>query len=164
MKEPDGDAVGDDAPELPVGPHANHVTPRGLQLLQSELKDLDVQRQTLIDRDEAMATQLERFAIERRQRYLVKRIDSALVAEPAEYAPQTIEFGCRVMVVDDDDQESSYIIVGEDEADPAQGLISWTSPLARVLMGREVGDAPLWRRPKGDINLEILSIDWPEET
>jgi len=159
VKEPDGDAVGDDTPELPVSAHANYVTERGFQLLRDELEDLRVQRQALIDRNEPVATQLERFAIERRQRYLVKRIESAIVSGSGNNVSGKIEFGCCIRVVDDDDVEATYTIVGEDEADPANGLISWTSPLARVLMACAVGDTPLWRRPKGDTTLEILSVD-----
>ncbi|MBT3556801.1 MAG: transcription elongation factor GreAB [Rhodospirillales bacterium] len=162
VKEPDGDAVGDDTPELPISPHANHVTQRGYLLLTDELSALAAQRQALIDHDDPMKTQLERFAIERRQRYVITRLESAIVATCDGASPDTVEFGCRVHVVDDDDTEANYIIVGEDEADPGAGLISWTSPIARILMRCEVGDTPLWRRPKGDTNLEILSIGWPK--
>jgi transcription elongation factor GreB len=162
VKEPDGDAVGDDTPELPVSAHPNHVTQRGLQSLTDELEALTAQRQVLTDRDDPMATQLERFAIERRQRYVVKRIESAVVAELGDPELGRVEFGCRIQVLDDEEEVANYTIVGEDEADPGIGLISWTSPLARILIGREVGDVPLWRRPKGDTSLEILSIDWPD--
>ena len=162
VKEPDGDAVGDDTPELPISPHANHVTGRGYRLLTDELSALTAQRQTLIDRDDPVATQLERFAIERRQRYVTARLGSAIVATCDGNSSNNVEFGCRVHVLDDDDVEATYTIVGEDEADPGAGLISWTSPIAGILMQCEVGDTPLWRRPKGDTNLEILSIGWPE--
>lgn len=158
VKEPDGDAVGDDSPELSVSTHPNHVTERGFEQLSCELAEIAIQRQELIDRDDAIATQIERFAIERRQRYLVKRIDSAIVTERDRNTSGKVEFGNHVRVVDDDEVETTYVIVGEDEADPATGSISWTSPLARILMGCEVGDTPLWRRPKGDTVLEILSV------
>ena len=57
-----------------------------------------------------------------------------------------------------DDQERRFTIVGEDEADPSAGKISWVSPLARVLVGASVGDTVVWKRPAGDKNLEITKI------
>jgi transcription elongation GreA/GreB family factor len=53
--------------------------------------------------------------------------------------------------------------VGEDEADAAAGKISWVSPLARTLMGASVGDTVTWKRPAGDLELEIVSIRYGEE-
>ncbi len=55
----------------------------------------------------------------------------------------------------------SFAIVGEDEADAAAGKVSWVSPLARALLGSSVGDIVTWRRPTGDVELEIVAIDYP---
>ncbi len=160
VKEPDGDAVGDDAPELPVSSHPNLMTQRGLAVLHAELDSLNVKRQSLLDQNDPVATQIEVFAIDRRRRYLLARIESALVQLPENQSPDQVGFGATVRVVDEDDCESTFTIVGEDEANPAQGLISWTSPIARNLMERKVSESVTWRRPKGDTVLEILSIDF----
>ncbi|MBT4890947.1 MAG: transcription elongation factor GreAB [Rhodospirillales bacterium] len=162
VKEPDGDAVGDDAPELPISSHPNYMTPVGLNMLEDELTELKVQRQVLIDLNDPVRTQIEVFAIEREQRYLKARIDSALVQEPDNHVHGKVGFGASVKVVDEDDTENIFTIVGEDQADPNAGLISWTSPLARILTDKEVGDTVTWRRPKGDMALEILQIRYEE--
>ncbi|HEY8014642.1 MAG TPA: GreA/GreB family elongation factor, partial [Dongiaceae bacterium] len=62
--------------------------------------------------------------------------------------------------VDEDGTERRFAIVGEDEADPAVGKISWVSPLARALTGAAVGDSVVWKRPAGDKTLEVTAIDY----
>ena len=69
-------------------------------------------------------------------------------------------FGALVTTVDDDDEKRKFAIVGEDEADPAAGKISWVSPLAAVLVGASVGDSVVWKRPAGDRNLEVTAIGY----
>ncbi len=110
-----------------------------------------------------MSAKLEIAAIERRQRYLVQRIDGAIEHNPDQVDPYRIGFGATVMVEDEDGSAHTFTIVGEDEADPARGLISWTSPLARQLSEREPGDEVRWPRPKGDIMLEVVSIRYGME-
>jgi len=163
VKEPDGDSVVDDAPELPVSPHPNHVTAHGLRALESEMADITTQRCALRARGndtniKDMGAKLEIAAIERRQRYLAKRIDSALVHTPEETTHHRVGFGMTVIVNDEEGLSHEFTIVGEDEAAPANGQISWTSPLARQLMDRQVGDDVRWIRPKGDVMLEVVSI------
>ncbi len=165
VKEPDGEAVGDDAPELPVSPHPNRVTPRGLALLRAEMEALAERRRTLAAAD-PVAARLGLLSVERRMRYLTKRIDSAIVQAPGDQrraqARDRVGFGATVEVLDADGADRRFVIVGEDEADPAQGRISWVSPLAKALMDSEVGDEVQWRRPKGDTTLEIVRIGYDE--
>lgn len=163
VKEPDGDAVIDDAPELPVSPHPNHVTPRGLEMLRSELETLTEKRRSLLHQQVGMAGKLEVAAIERRQRYLVRRIDSAIEHDPSRADPATIGFGATVDVEDEDGEKHTFTIVGEDEADPSRHLISWTSPLARTLVNRACGDEVRWTRPRGDLMLEVISITYADD-
>ncbi len=158
VKEPDGDAVGDDAPELPVSPHPNRVTPRGLALLRAELDALAARRRALAEAADPVAARLALLSVERRMRYLTKRIDSAIVQAPENRPRDRVGFGATVEVLDEDGARHRFVIVGEDEADPARGLISWVSPLARALLDSEVGDEVRWRRPKGDAALEIVRI------
>ena len=67
-----------------------------------------------------------------------------------------------VNVQDEEGARHVFTIVGEDEADPERGLISWVSPLGRALLNRRVGDAVRWQRPVGDLELEILSFGYSE--
>jgi len=158
VKESDGDDFVDDAPEIPISPHPNHVTEAGLATLKAELDELTMRHRALNDLDHDMSAKLEIAAIERRQRYLAKRIDSAIVHNPKEADPHHIGFGAHVLVEDEEGVRLEFTIVGEDQADPANHLISWTSPLARNLLNRQPGDEVRWSRPKGDIMLEVLSI------
>lgn len=158
VKEPDGDQVVDDTPDLPISPHPNYVTPSGLEMLEEEAARLQEERGRLKGMDDAVAAKLSLFQVERRLRYVRARIESAILHSPGHADMQEVTFGATVDVVDEDDREYRFQVVGEDEADIAAGKISYMSPLAKALLGAEVGDSVTWRRPKGDIELEILAI------
>lgn len=158
VKEPDGDQVVDDTPDLPISPHPNHVTPSGLEMLEEEAARLQEERGRLKGMDDAVAAKLSLFQVERRLRYVRARIESAILHSSGHADAQEVTFGATVDVVDEDDREYRLQVVGEDEADIAAGKISYISPLAKALLGAEVGDLVTWRRPKGDIELEILAI------
>lgn len=157
VKEPDGDSVQDTTPEIPISPHPNFVTARGLQLLEDERATLKIERGTLKAATDKIAVATDLARVERRLRYVEKRIESAIPTEPPP-TPERVSFGCRVTVADEDDNETTYTIVGEDEADPDKGLISHASPLAQALSELEVGDLAKWRRPRGDLELEVVAI------
>lgn len=159
VKEPDGDAVRDDTPELPISPHPNKVTPRGLALLRTEQAALQAKRLALRQASDAMAAATELAQTERRLRYVDRRLASAILIEPSATGPDRVRFGCTVGVATAD-EESDYTIVGEDEAEPEKGRISHVSPLAVALMDAEIGDVVRWQRPRGPLELEILEIGW----
>jgi transcription elongation GreA/GreB family factor len=139
VKEADGTEF-DELPELVVSPHRNLVTPEGLALIQSTLSGLDAQLATA-----RATTEREAVArIERDLRYWRQRRVSAEVV-PREEMPRVVRFGCTVDLLRDDGEHISFRIVGEDEADPAHGLISWVSPLAEELLGCSVGDEVRFR-------------------
>ena len=143
-------------PDLPISAHPNYVTPRGLAALKARL----LARQTDLTALKARAERLDRLpeaAAERDIRYIEARLRSAILVEGAEQPLTEVQFGSRV-VVDADGQEQVFEIVGEDEADAALGRIAPQSPLARALIGAEVGDTVLWRRPSGALELEVLNI------
>jgi transcription elongation factor GreB len=96
--------------------------------------------------------------IDRRIRFLTKRLDSAVVVQQDEREHSDVRFGATVDVVDENDKRSSYSIVGPDEAEPSAGRISFQSPLGRALMKRRVGDVVTVLRPAGEIEIEILAI------
>lgn len=158
VKEGDGDESAGDLPELPISEHPNYVTPRGMGLLRARLDDA-VRRLAAVDAD-AVGARLERAHIEREMRWLQARILGAITIAPERQPADRVAFGARVEVVDDDGREYRYRIVGEDEADPELGLISWVSPLARALHGARVGDSVVWKRPAGDLAVEVLAIDY----
>ena len=73
-----------------------------------------------------------------------------------------MHFGAEVEILDEEDKEQRFSIVGDDEADVTAGKISWASPLAKALMGSHVGDTVVWRRPAGEAQVEITGIRYPK--
>jgi len=97
--------------------------------------------------------------IDRRVRYLIKRIEDAVVVRAEEQPDHThIFFGATVTYVNARDEEKTIRIVGEDEADSLNGCISWVSPVARALMKSGVGDVVTVRTPSGEDELEVLAV------
>ncbi len=100
--------------------------------------------------------------IDRRVRYLRKRIEDAVVVDPREQPDHSrVFFGATVTYVNARDEEVTIRIVGEDEAESLQGKISWISPVARALMKAGVGDVITLRTPAGEDELEVLKISYP---
>lgn len=149
-------------PDLPVSPHPNYVTPRGLAALQARLLVVQAELAQLRARAERL-DRLPEAAAERDIRYLEARLRSAILIDPASHGTTEIAFGHRVTVADEDGAELVYEITGEDEADAALGRIAPQSPLARALIGARVGDLVTWRRPAGAVELEILKIEVPDD-
>lgn len=156
----EGDGALDPLPDLPVSPHPNYVTPAGLAALQSRLRDTQTRLAALKSRADRL-DKLPEAAAERDIRYLESRLRSAILTDPAAHPLTHAAFGHAVTVADDDGTEATYRIVGEDEADPARGLIAPHAPLARALIGAAVGDVVTWRKPSGAVSLEILRIALP---
>ena len=148
---------GSDLPELPLSEHPNYVTPHGLTQLRDRLDKTRRRLAAMDPSDEGAA--LETGRAEREQRWLQSRVMSAIpVAVPA--ATDRVGFGATVDLVDEHDTRYRYRIVGEDEADPERGLVSWVSPLARSLDGARVGDSVTWKRPAGDVEVEVLALEY----
>lgn len=141
-------------PEIPLSEHPNWTTPAGLARQQQRLAALREHAQELAASPDEAAQQ----AVAREQRWLEARIATAIVIEPANQPRDRVAFGAHVDVVDELGVESSYRIVGEDEADAEHGRVSWLSPLAKAVIGAKVGEEVLWRRPAGDLRLEVLAI------
>lgn len=157
VKESDGEQI-DELPERPQSPHPNYVTPAGLAALQAQLHELQEQRRRLAENPDELLNKETLKLVERDLRYVQERVDRAILIDPATQPTDQVAFGATVKTVDENDQERDFVIVGEDEADAAAGKISWVSPLARALTGASVGDTVTWKRPSGDLELEILSI------
>lgn len=162
VKESDDTALGDELPERPQSPHPNYVTPPGLAALQAQLAELQEQKRQLGEDAEDLLNKETLKLVERDIRYFQGRLDHAIPIDPATQPHDRVAFGAQVETVDDNDAEREFVIVGEDEADAAAGKISWVSPLARALVGAAVGDTVTWKRPAGDLELEIVAISYPE--
>ncbi|UTW11191.1 GreA/GreB family elongation factor [Marinobacterium rhizophilum] len=145
-------------PDRPLSPHPNYMTPEGHRRMQAQLKQCEQEISALkAGADWAASSRLP--PLERDLRYLRARLKSAQVIDAAALDASRVRFGCTVHFVDEQGTQHRFRIVGEDEADIAQGLLSWTSPLASALLGQEPGDSVRWQRPAGELEIEITAID-----
>jgi transcription elongation GreA/GreB family factor len=135
VKDQDDNESIEDFSDRPISSNPNHVTPRGLKLMEAEITAL---RHSLA---EAQRNE-DRSSISRVSRdlryWMERRTTAHLVEPPAE--PKQVAFATRVTIRRDNGKVMTYSIVGEDEADLEQGLIAYPAPLARALLGNSVGD------------------------
>ena len=151
----------------------NYITPGGHRKLQSELEQLwKVERPVLVNTITWAASNGDRSEngdyiygkkrlreIDWRVRFLQKRLEQAVVVDPAVRGLCNQVFvGATVTVCDEEGTESSYAIVGVDEADLARGHISWVSPLARALLKLYEGDVARLMTPAGIAELEVVRV------
>ena len=149
------------------------MTRAGYDALKEELNRLKTEERPKNVREIAEASahgdlseNAEYHAAKERQSHIEGRIAAvedrlarAQVIDNGGTAPETVQFGVTVVLTDlSTDEQVTYRIVGEDEADPKRGLISVTSPVARALMNKRVDDEVVVKAPKGDRELEILEI------
>jgi transcription elongation GreA/GreB family factor len=161
VKEDDDAQFADDLPERPQSPYPNRVTPRGLAALEAQLRHLQEQKHKLHADSDDLLNKESLKLVERDTRYVQERLERAELIDPSTQPADQVGFGAHVETEDDKGEKRGFTIVGEDEADPAAGVISWVSPLGRALTGARVGDSVTWKRPVGDLELEILSITYP---
>jgi transcription elongation factor GreB len=158
VKEDDQRNAGDELPERAQSPHPNYVTVQGLADLQREVETLCAQRETTLQAGDTLAAKETLGRIDRNLRYAKARLGCAILVDPADQPSDAVAFGATVCVSKPDGEQRTFQIVGEDEADAERGKASWISPLARALRGAQVGDSVMWKRPSGDLELEIESI------
>lgn len=163
LNEDKFEQAGDELVERPVSPHPNYVTPAGFKQLQDEAIRLETLRRQLIARkDDPFALQ-QKAEVERDLRYYTARLDGAIVVDAATQPANEVRFGAIVSVEDEEGTAHEFAIVGEDEADIANNKVSWVSPLAKALIGARIGDTVKWRRPAGDMELEVTNICYTTE-
>jgi transcription elongation factor GreB len=161
-------------PPIPAG-SKNYITPAGFQRLKDEaLQLLNNERPELVKVIQWAAANGDRSEnadyiygkrrlreIDRRIRFLTKRMDAAEVIDPGAREPtDQVFFGATVTLADQEGREIRYTIVGIDEADATRGRISWVSPLARTLIKRHEGERIVFQAPGGDQMLEIVSVEY----
>jgi transcription elongation factor GreB len=153
---------------------ANYMTPDGAKRLSVELDRLmRIERPRVVQQVADAAAQGDRSEnaeyiygkrrlreIDRRVRFLTKRLESAEVVKPGTVGGDQVRFGAKITVEDENGKRSRYCLVGPDESDPNQGLLSFQSPLGRALLNKRVGDSVTVHRPAGDIDVLILEIEW----
>jgi transcription elongation factor GreB len=153
----------------------NYITPAGAKRLQEELGQLrSRERPKVVTEVADAAAQGDRSEnaeyiygkkrlreIDRRMRYLTKRLESAVVVAPSAQSGERIFFGAVVVVEDEDGKTMRYQIVGEDEIDLAKGRVSWRSPIGRVLLKKTTGDSVMLRKPSGEMELTVIEVSYP---
>ena len=160
------------SPEIPVG-LKNYITPAGFQRLRDELDQLwKIERPALVNTITWAASNGDRSEngdyiygkkrlreIDRRIRFLSKRMDNAVVVDPAQRKDcDQVFFGATVTVCGQDSVERTYSIVGVDEANAGRGLISWVSPLARALLKARADDVVPLHIPGGVEELDVVRV------
>ena len=133
-------------PDRPISAHPNLVTPEGLKLIEAALARLREERRRAQIADDRAA----QARIDRDLRYWSSRHSTAQVVRSAKDWVG-VHFGCTVTIARDDGRHECYRIVGEDEADPSRGSLSYVSPLARALMRKQIGDVVQVGRSEAEI-------------
>ena len=162
VKEPDEGAPAEGLPDRQISDHPNYVTPAGLRQLEQKVGELEARRLELLDDEDELARE-QLASVDRDLRYFTARLESAIPVALGRQPRRKVAFGAAVGVSQNGGEKRTFTIVGEDEADLASGRISYVSPLAEALMEARVGATVLWRRPAGNIDLTVESIDYPEE-
>jgi len=174
-KESDTQADDDEGPALPPIPAGsrNYMTPAGYARLRGELLDLiDNERPKIVEVVHWAASNGDRSEngdylygkkrlreIDRRIRFLTKRLEVAEVVDPLVHVgSDQVFFGATVTYVDEEDATSTITIMGIDEADSGRGQVSWVSPVARALLKSRVGDEVPLPTPGGVRSLEVLEV------
>jgi transcription elongation factor GreB len=176
----ESDADDDDAefaaPAIPAG-SKNYITPAGYQRIKNELLQLiDVERPEVVRVVHWAASNGDRSEngdyiygkrrlreIDRRIRFLTKRLDLAEVVDPSvHHGSDQIFFGATVTYENQAGEQVTVTIVGIDEIDPLNGKISWISPVARALTKAREGDSVMLQTPGGVEELEVLEVKYPE--
>lgn len=162
-------------PPLPAG-GKNYITPQGYAVLRAELFDLmDNERPRMVEILHWAASNGDRSEngdyhygkkrlreIDRRIRFLTKRLEIAEVTDPSvHHGLEQVFFGATVTYVDEDDVKRTVTIRGIDEADSLKGEVSWISPIARALLKARVGDAVKLVTPVGVQEVEVVTVSYP---
>jgi transcription elongation factor GreB len=180
-REPEGDAAADAddepaAPALPPGTR-NYMTPAGYRRLRAELLALlDEERPKVVEVVSWAAKNGDRSEngdylygkkrlreIDRRIRFLTRRLDIAEVVDPSlHHGRDQVFFGATVRYVNQRDEERTVTIKGIDEADSSRGEVSWIAPIARALIKSRVGDEVQLATPGGIERIEVIAVSYPE--
>jgi len=177
-KESDGADDDDDGPALPALPAGtrNYMTPAGYARLRAEFMELiDIERPRMVETVSWAAKNGDRSEngdylygkkrlreIDRRLRFLTKRLDIAEVVDPSvHFGSEQVFFGATVTYANANGDERTVTIIGIDEADSLAGEVSWVSPIARTLLKSRVGDELQLVTPVGVDRIEVVDVSYP---
>ena len=152
-REEDYEAQAADLPDRPISPHPNLVTASGLEAIEAELAAARAAYATAQAEGGVAADRTAMARATRDLRYWSARRANAQLTEP-ETEEGAAQFGRTVEIEREDGRRQVFRIVGEDEADPAKGSISYVSPLARAVMGKQVGEVV----EVGGAEVEIVGV------
>ena len=159
-----------------AGAPARFITPSGFARIRAEYDQLfSVDRPKLVDTISWAAANGDRSEngdyiygrkklreVDRRLSHLSRIMKAAKIVDPAGQASRgEVRFGATVELADEDDVRRTVTIVGDDETDASRGLIGWSAPLARALIGARVGDERIVRLPAGEKSYEVVAIRYP---
>lgn len=156
-------------------PEKNYITPAGFRRLQREFETLrgPTRREVVQKLSEAAAegdrSENAEYIYRKRQlrqidsriRFLMKRMAIAEVIDPSQHKGNKVTFGCQVTVEDDSGRPLRYQIVGVDESEPKEGRISWSSPIGRALVGKQIDDTVSVQVAAGHRELTIVEMSFP---
>ena len=162
-----------EAPVLPAG-SKNYISAAGFARLKAELRELvEVERPEVVKTVAWAASLGDRSEnadyiygkrrlreIDRRVRFLIKRLEAAEVVDSSGRDTDQVFFGAQVKIKAGSEIRE-ITILGQDEVDPARGIVSWVSPVAKALLKARAGDSVTLRTPAGEQNLEILEVSYP---
>ncbi len=100
--------------------------------------------------------------IDKRLKFLGKRINLAFIVDPLSIKANTIQFGASVIFKEESGEEKRVTIVGIDEINIEKGMVSWKSPIGRTLLGKTVGDVCTVKKPNGEMEVEVIGVDYKE--
>ena len=165
-------------PPIPAG-GKNYITPQGYAHMRSELLSLiDDERPKVVEIVHWAASNGDRSEngdyiygkkrlreIDRRIRFLTKRMELASVTDPAvHFGSDQVFFGATVTYEDEQGNAKTITILGIDEADSLNGQVSWVSPIARALLKSKVGDVVRLQTPAGMQDIEVIQVSYPEKS
>jgi len=179
-REPTVDNDEDEAglPPIPAG-GKNYITPQGYALIRAELLSLiDDERPKVVEIVHWAASNGDRSEngdyiygkkrlreIDRRIRFLTKRMELASVTDPAvHFGSDQVFFGATVTYEDEQGNAKTITILGIDEADSLNGQVSWVSPIARALLKSKVGEVVRLQTPAGMQDIEVIQVSYPEKS
>lgn len=153
---------------------ANLITPRGYERIRRELNWLEKEERPKVVAEVSYAASLgdrsenaeyiygkKRLRqIDSRRRFLIKRLEKARLVDPAQIKLDVVRFGATVVIEDEDGNQKTWRLYGEDEVDVANGYISWRSPLGQALLNKTEGDDIVLKAPAGTRYFELISFTY----
>ncbi|MEZ4236582.1 MAG: transcription elongation factor GreB [Myxococcota bacterium] len=150
----------------------NYVTPYGYERLRRELDWLERTERPKVVAEVSYAASLgdrsenaeyiygkKRLReIDRRRGFILKRMEKMRLVDPATLSGTVVRFGATVVLADEDGEEKTWRIYGEDEVDVGKGILSWRSPIARAILGKSEGDSARFEAPGGQREVEIVAV------